>query len=330
MSAPTPPHIPVMLNEVVEALQPRDGGYYVDGTFGAGGYSSAILDEANCHVHAFDQDPAAIQDGQALVERYHPRLVLHHAPFGQMDQVLSAAGIEAVDGIALDIGVSSMQLDTPERGFSFQSDGPLDMRMSQSGQSAADFVNTASQKALAGVLRTFGEERQAGRIAKAIVNTRADQPLTRTGDLARLVEQVLGSGKRHKIHPATRTFQAIRIYINNELGELVKALRAAERLLKPAGRLVVVAFHSLEDRIVKRFLATHSQAQSRPSRHAPMSEAASPQPSFRLVFKKARTPNASDANPRARSARLRVAERTTALPMPFDVKGLGLPQGVDL
>jgi 16S rRNA (cytosine1402-N4)-methyltransferase len=325
------PHHPVMLQEVVAAINPQDNCCYVDGTFGAGGYTKAILEAANCHVHAFDRDPNAIAAGQDLVETYAGRLTLHHACFGEMEQVLKEVGIASVDGVVLDIGVSSMQIDEAERGFSFQKDGPLDMRMAQQGESAADFVNAADEKSLTLVLRNLGEEKRARRIAQAIVKQREEEPLERTSDLVRVVESVLGSADRHKLHPATRTFQAIRIFVNNELGELVRVLASAERMLKPAGRLVVVAFHSLEDRIVKRFLTERSQEAAKPSRHLPLAAQEEYLPSFRSLSRGAvkATEVEVSGNPRARSAKLRAAERTTASAFVLNPETLGLPRGVN-
>lgn len=326
------PHVPVMLSEVLVALNPKDGGCYVDGTFGAGGYAKAVLDSADCHVHGFDRDPAAIEAGALLASKYPGRLHLHQALFGDMDAVLKAAGVTEVDGVALDIGVSSMQLDQAERGFSFLQDGPLDMRMASDGESAADFLNAAPESKIAQVLKAYGEERQARRIAKAISRARKDTPFATTGDLVAVVESVLGSADRHKLHPATRTFQAIRIYINSELEQLVRGLAAAEKLLRPAGRLVVVAFHSLEDRIVKRFFAQRSGGMGRPSRHQPLDASASTDPSFETLSRRARVAGDAEvgANPRARSAKMRAAIRTDALPWPLNLDELGLPQGGEL
>ena len=326
------PHVPVMLNEVLVALKPLDGECYVDGTFGAGGYSRAILDAAECQVHAFDRDPSAIEAGRSLQSKYQGRLHLHSALFGDMDTVLGQAGITDVAGIVLDVGVSSMQLDQANRGFSFLNDGPLDMRMASEGESAADFLNAAPEAKIAQILKQFGEERQGRRIAKAICKVRSDAPFETTGDLVGVVESVLGSADRHKMHPATRTFQAIRIYINSELEQLVRGLVAAEKLLRPAGRLVVVAFHSLEDRIVKRFFAQRSGGLGRPSRHQPLDASASVAPSFETLFRKAQIAGDKEtaANPRARSAKLRAAIRTDAPPFPLSLDELGLPQGVEL
>lgn len=304
-------HLPVLLREVVEALQPRDGGAYVDGTFGAGGYSRALLDAADCRVWGIDRDPAAIAGATALTAHYADRLTVIEGCFGDMDRLLSDRGVQAVDGIALDLGVSSMQLDQPARGFSFRFDGPLDMRMGRAGRSAADLVNEAEEGALADIIFRYGEERRSRAVARAIVRARAEAPITRTWQLAEIVRRALGGAGKDRIDPATRTFQALRIWVNDELGELDRGLLAAERLLAPGGRLAVVSFHSLEDRAVKTFLRARSGGEARPSRHVPEIAAAAPA-AFRLVSRKAIQPGADEiaANPRARSARLRVAEAT--------------------
>ena len=250
-----PPHVPVMLPEVLSALAPRDGGLYVDGTFGAGGYSRAVLAAADCRVIAIDRDPSAIRAGQAAVSEFAPRLSLREGRFADMEALV---GEERVDGIVLDIGVSSMQIDEAERGFSFLRDGPLDMRMAQSGASAADVVNSLSQETLSNIIYVFGEEPRSRAIARAIVDARKLAPITTTHGLVKAIERATGKPRPDKIHPATRTFQALRIHVNGELDELVAALHAAERLLREGGRLVVVTFHSLEDRIVKRFFASRA------------------------------------------------------------------------
>jgi 16S rRNA (cytosine1402-N4)-methyltransferase len=303
-------HVPVMLDEVMTVLEPRDGAIYVDGTFGGGSYAASLLARAECRVYGIDRDVSAIARGRALAERYAPRLTLIHGRFSEMDSLLGARGISAADGVALDLGVSSFQFDQPERGFSFREDGPLDMRMDESqGETAADLVNTLSESDLADVLRRYGEERRAKQIARAIV---AARPITRTGELAAVVESVLGKGAQ-RIHPATRTFQALRIAVNDELAEIEQGLEAAERILAPEGRLAVVAFHSLEDRIVKQFLADRAGRTGRGSRHAPDRSQAVPS-TFELIGKQPQVPLAAeiDVNPRARSARLRGAERTDA------------------
>jgi 16S rRNA (cytosine1402-N4)-methyltransferase len=302
------PHIPVMLDEVIHALAITPGSEIVDGTFGAGGYSQAIL-ACGARVYAFDRDPDACTAGAVLAGRSGGQLIIHSARFSEMDRVLASAGISQVDGVVLDIGVSSMQLDQAERGFSFQNDGPLDMRMSQDGVSAADFVNDAEETEIADVIYRYAEERQSRRIARAIVHAR---PLKTTGELAAVVRKALGYRPGAPKDPATRTFQAIRIHINGELDELEAGLDAAERLLKPGGRLVIVSFHSLEDRIVKNFLRERSGAMPAASRHMPLTAVAR-QPSFQ---KPAKAMRASDAelhrNPRARSATLRMAVRADA------------------
>jgi 16S rRNA (cytosine1402-N4)-methyltransferase len=297
-----------MLAEVLEAIEPRDGAYYVDGTFGGGGYARALLDAADCKVLGIDRDPDAITRGEALAAQYKGRLALAQGAFSDMPTILNKDGDAQPDGVVFDLGVSSFQFDTPDRGFSFREDGPLDMRMEKSGPSAADVVNTSDEKLLTQILRDFGEERQAKRIARAII---AARPVTRTRQLAEIVANALGpAAARHPIHPATRTFQALRIYVNDELGELERGLAAAERVLKTGGRLAVVAFHSLEDRIVKRFLAERSRMPAA-SRHAPAAPSARP-PTFRLLWSRPRMPSEAEIarNPRARSARLRAAERT--------------------
>ncbi len=328
------PHIPVMLAEVLEALAPRDGGLYVDGTFGAGGYTTAILEAANCRVIAFDRDITAIRRAAPVEARFGERLSLVHAPFGAMERHVRRllAGADGsppegplVDGVVLDIGVSSMQLDEAERGFSFLKDGPLDMRMSaavdpgtgqavETGFSAADFLNTAGEEEIANVIYELGEERRSRAIARAIVRRRAERPFSRTKELADLVLAVFHGRKEGGHHPATRTFQALRIHVNDELGELAQGLAAAERLLRPDGRLVVVSFHSLEDRLVKAHLAERSGKEVHGSRHLPQQSIKVSAPSYRIVNPRPFTPcqGELDVNPRARSARLRAAVRTEA------------------
>ena len=303
-------HVPVLLNEVVDALKPRDGGRYVDGTFGGGGYSTAILDRAQCEVIAIDRDPDAIAAGQALAERYAPRLRLIEGRFGDMEQLLSAEGVSAVDGVALDLCVSSMQFDQPARGFSFRASGPLDMRMEKSGPSAADLVNEGEESELADILWRYGEERKSRRVAHAIVERRRDRRIETTGELAEIVRRAVGPSARDESDPATRAFQALRIAVNDELGELERGLAAAEQVLAPGGRLAVVSFHSLEDRAVKEFVRARSGRTPSPSRHAPP-RAAERTATLREVMRKPVPPSAAEvaANPRARSARLRVAER---------------------
>lgn len=306
-------HIPVLLREAVGALTPRAGGIYVDGTFGRGGYSREILAVAGTRVIAIDRDPDAIKAGQKMVAEFAPRLTLLQGPFGAMDILLAGEHIQQVDGIALDIGVSSPQFDDAARGFSFSNDGPLDMRMSKSGPSAADIVNGMNERELADIIYTLGEERLSRRVAHHIVEARAKERITRTAQLAEIIRKAvprLGDG----IDPATRSFQALRIYVNDEMGELTRALRAAELLLKPQGRLAVVSFHSLEDRVVKEFLRARSGMSASVSRHVPANDHGNIAPSFTILTKKPQIPSEAEiaANPRARSAKLRVAERTDA------------------
>ncbi len=307
------PHVPVLLKEVVDALAPKRGDVIIDATFGAGGYTRALLD-AGATVHAFDRDPDAISSGSKWPETQEqpPRLVLHARRFSEMVTAMAEAGVSRIDGITMDIGVSSMQLDQAERGFAFSSDGPLDMRMSRDGESAADFLNSAEENTIADVLYQYGEERQSRRVARAIV---AARPLETTGDLARIVRKALGyradaQSKRAPKDPATRSFQAVRIYVNAELEELKEGLAAAEQLLGEGGRLAVVSFHSLEDRIVKRYLKDASGGTGG-SRYLPEVEQA---PAIYGRISKAI--KAGDAevndNPRARSAVLRHAIRTDA------------------
>jgi 16S rRNA (cytosine1402-N4)-methyltransferase len=308
----TASHTPVMLREVLEALAPRDHGIYVDGTFGRGGYTRALLTAAATQVFSIDRDPDAIAAGQAMVREFAPRLTLLQGTFGAMDTLLAAKNVSTVDGVALDLGVSSPQLDERERGFSFQEDGPLDMRMSRSGPTAADIVNQRSESDLADIIFKYGEERFSRRVAKRLVAARAMEPITHTLQLAGIVRQAVPRSS-DGIDPATRTFQALRIAVNDELGELERGLRAAERLLKPSGRLAIVSFHSLEDRVVKDFLRQRSAKAPRVSRHAPVKDSPA-LPGFRLLTRKPAVPSAAEiaTNPRARSARLRTAERTDA------------------
>jgi 16S rRNA (cytosine1402-N4)-methyltransferase len=303
-------HIPVMRGEMLEALAPRAGGIYLDGTFGGGGYSEAILEAASCTVWAIDRDPEAIARGAALAARFPGRLHLLHGSFGDMLDLLRQAGVRALDGVVLDLGLSSYQLDDPARGFSFRADGPLDMRMGRAGPTAAELVAGMSEAELADTLFTLGEERRARAVARAIVAARAEAPITTTAALARIVRSVVPPS-RDGIDPATRSFQALRLRVNDELGEVERALAAAAALLAPGGRLVVVAFHSLEDRIVKRFLAEAAGQAPAPSRHAPGVAAQPALAAFRLLTRKPLRPGAAEcaANPRARSARLRAAER---------------------
>ena len=300
------PHIPVLLDEVLDALAIAPGERHVDATFGAGGYTRAMLGRG-AEVIAFDRDPDAIAEGRALAEEAEGRLILVSAPFSALDGEIVARELAPVDGVTMDIGVSSMQIDRAERGFSFQADGPLDMRMSQEGPTAADFLNDADESEIADVLYLYGEERQSRRVARAIV---AARPITRTAELAAVVRKALGHKPHDKKDPATRTFQAIRIHLNRELDELEQGLAAAERVLRPGGRLAVVTFHSLEDRLVKRFLRTRSGAAPGGSRHLPQARAGAA-PSFEQVGRAVRPSDDEIArNPRARSATLRVGRRT--------------------
>ena len=303
-------HIPVLLTEVVEALKPADGERYLDGTFGGGGYSRSLLDRAQCQVIALDRDPDAIAAGQALAARYPGRLLLVEGRFGDMVELLEAEGVQAVDGVALDLGVSSMQFDQPERGFSFRASGPLDMRMEKRGPSAADLVNDADEAELADIFWRYGEERRSRRVARAIVERRKEKRIETTAELADIVRRAVGPSAKDESDPATRVFQALRIAVNDELGELERGLAAAEQVLAPGGRLAVVSFHSLEDRAVKEFVRARSGRTPAPSRHAPPrgeQQAAT----LRDLTRRPVVPSDAEvaANPRARSARLRVAEK---------------------
>jgi 16S rRNA (cytosine1402-N4)-methyltransferase len=303
-------HIPVLGRQAIEMLSPRDGGIYVDATFGAGGYSRAILDVAGTRVIGIDRDRSAIADGFDLVDQSGGRLTLVEDRFSHLAEICAAQGLDAVDGVVMDVGVSSMQLDGAERGFSFRLGGPLDMRMGHDGPTAADVIAKASEADLANIIYIFGEERHSRGVARAIVAARKEAPIATTRALADIVAKVVRS-KPGEIHPATRTFQALRIFVNEELDELHLALSAAESVLKPGGRLAVVSFHSLEDRIVKNFLVERAKAGGG-SRHLP--EIAQAAPSFVILTKRPVTPDDAEisANPRARSAKLRAAERTTA------------------
>jgi 16S rRNA (cytosine1402-N4)-methyltransferase len=305
-----PRHVPVLGREAVDMLGLRDGGLYVDATFGAGGYSRAILDIPGTRVIGIDRDRSAIAGGFDLVDRSAGRLTLVEDRFSNLAEICAARGVSSVNGVVMDVGVSSMQLDEAERGFSFRLGGPLDMRMGHDGPTAADVIATASEADLANIIYIFGEERHSRAVARAIVAARKEAPITTTRALADIVAKVVRS-KPGEIHPATRTFQALRIFVNEELDELHLALAAAERVLKPGGRLVVVSFHSLEDRIVKNFLVERSKAGGG-SRHLP--EVAQAAPSFTVLTKRPVTPDEAEisANPRARSAKLRAAERTHA------------------
>jgi 16S rRNA (cytosine1402-N4)-methyltransferase len=300
-------HIPVMLSEVLEALSPRDGGCYLDGTFGGGGYTRAILERAACHVWAIDRDETAIARGADLAARFPGRLHLLQGRFGDMVGLLAGAGVTRLDGVVLDIGVSSFQIDDPARGFSFRAEGPLDMRMGRDGtETAADLVNHLPEPDLADVLFQYGEERASRRVARAIVAARAEAPIETTGRLASIIRSVLPKDKSG-IDPATRSFQALRIKVNDELGEIERALEQAVRLMNPGGRIVVVSFHSLEDRIVKRFMTDAAGRAPAPSRHDPRGLTGAAPARFRLLTPKAVKPSDAEVavNPRSRSARLR-------------------------
>lgn len=321
-------HIPVMLDEVLAHLTPEGGslrgGTYIDATFGNGGYSRAIL-AAGGRVIGIDRDPSAIKNGGALVDEAGGALSLIEGRFGDLDEHARALSHDKIDGVVLDIGVSSMQLDQAERGFSFRHDGPLDMRMEMNGPSAADVVNTFTKSELQRIISTYGEEKKAGYVAHAIVKAREEAPIQTTSALAAIAEFAVGKKHDDTIHPATRTFQALRIFVNRELEELGRALVAAENILRQGGRLVVVTFHSLEDRIVKRFMRDRSKLSSGGSRHLPESEVAAP--TFKELSRRAL--NAGDEesqnNPRARSAKLRSAERLQGAPRDFDMRALGVP-----
>ena len=305
-------HIPVLVRPVVELLGVRDGGVYVDATFGAGGYTQAILAAADASVVAIDRDASAIARGAGLVQEAHGRLGLVQDRFSHLDRVVRDRGHALVDGVVCDLGVSSMQLDEAERGFSFRHDGPLDMRMGNAGPTAADLIAAASERDLAFIIKVLGEERHARAVTRAIVAARAQAPIRTTLELVAVIERVVRP-RPGTIHPATRTFQALRTFLNEELDELAAALAAAEAVLAPGGRLVVVSFHSLEDRIVKTFLVERGRPSSA-SRHRP--QLTGPAPTFRLLTGRPVTPEAAEiaANPRARSAKLRAAERTLAAP----------------
>ena len=306
------PHLSVMLNEVLAAADPKPGDLVIDGTFGAGGYTRAFL-QAGCEVIGLDRDPTVQPHADRLSAEYPQTFRLICRRFSEMADALAEVGPASCDIVVLDIGVSSMQLDQAERGFSFMKDGPLDMRMSDDGQTAADLVNTLDHGPLAHLIKEYGEERESGRIASAILRRRVEQPFSRTLDLADVIERALGGRRGAPIHPATRTFQALRIAVNDELGELNEGLKAAEQVLKPGGRLVVVTFHSLEDRIVKRFLNERAGKGGGGSRHLPP-QATGPKPSFALIGKGLVEATDAEAkeNPRARSAKLRAAVRTEA------------------
>lgn len=322
-SGSEPGHAPVMLAEVLDLLAPVGGEVYVDGTFGGGGYTHALLGAADCAVWAIDRDAEAVARGREMERDYAGRLTVLAGRFGEMDGLLAAHGVRQVDGVVLDLGVSSFQIDDPARGFSFQADGPLDMRMGTDGPSAADAVNTLSEGELSDIIHDYGEERFAHTIARMIVEARNEAPITTTGTLADIARRAVarrtkGKAVKGGIDPATRTFQALRIHVNDEMGEIERGLEAAERVLKPGGRLIVVAFHSLEDRSVKSFLSVRCGSRARPSRHQPSlssrGTAREAAPTFRLLRRGVVKPGAGETavNPRARSARLRAAVRTDA------------------
>lgn len=322
---PAAPHIPVLLDEVMEALAPVSGGVFIDGTFGAGGYTRALLERGAAQVIAIDRDPAALSAGSELAQAYQGRLVLVEGVFAEIDQIARDHAAGPVAGIVLDIGVSSMQLDQAGRGFSFRQDGPLDMRMAQTGPSASDLVNQADERGLADIIYRLGEDRAARRIARTIVAARADEPITRTLQLADIVTGCVARQRPGQIHPATRVFQALRIAVNDELGQLVQALGASEAALAPGGRMIVVTFHSLEDRIVKRYFRIAAGQEGQGSRHGPARELAPPRyrrPARAITAGKMEIAR----NPRARSARLRMAVRTSAPSAVLDPVRLGLPQ----
>ena len=306
------PHAPVLLAEVLEALSPKPGDVMIDATFGAGGYTRAIL-ATGAEVIGLDRDPTVQPHADAVVRDFPGKFTLVRTPFSGLADAFAETGKPRLDGAVFDIGVSSMQLDQAERGFSFMRDGPLDMRMSSDGESAADIVNTYDHGPLAHLIKLYGEERQSGRIATAILRRRTTQPFTRTLDLADVIEKTLGGRRGAPTHPATRTFQALRIAVNDELGELEAGLAAAEATLAPGGRLAVVTFHSLEDRIVKAFFTERSGNAPGGSRHAPVA-IETRKPSFNLMFKGAREAGDEECavNPRARSAKLRAGIRTDA------------------
>ncbi len=311
-------HEPVMLSEVIDLLRPRDGGIYVDGSFGGGGHARAMLEAADCAVLAIDRDPEAIERGAALVRDFPKRLILTQGCFSDLVDLLAQRGIEHVDGITFDAGLSSLQLDEPTRGFSFQHEGALDMRMNhQAGETASDFVNRLSERDLARIIGVYGEEKIAGKIARAIMQARGEAPITSTKQLVQIILSVRPRRAHDRIHPATRTFQALRILVNDELNELTRGLSASERVLSEGGRLVVISFHSLEDRIVKNFFKIRCRRRGAGvNRHEPAPEL-SPA-SFDLLTPKPKRPTQAEisVNSRARSARLRAAIRTAHPPYP--------------
>jgi 16S rRNA (cytosine1402-N4)-methyltransferase len=319
-------HAPVLMSAVLTALAAKDGEHYIDCTFGAGGYSRGMLSSANCFLLALDRDPLARELAADLIQTQPKRFRFEPSPFSRLAEVAENAGFVPADAVVFDLGVSSMQLDEASRGFSFMRDGPLDMRMSGEGLSAADVVNSYDEADIADILYRLGEERRSRALARAIVKRREAEPITRTRQLADLIASVIGHPPGAAKHPATRSFQALRLFVNDELGELVEGLAAAEKILAPGGRLIAVTFHSLEDRIVKSFLAERSGGKGRPSRHLP-DQVDVREPSFRLVKRKPVEPDAAEiaANPRSRSARLRSAIRLDAPPWAPDRQSLGVP-----
>lgn len=324
MMTPIGPHVPVLIDAIIERVSPV-GGVWVDGTFGAGGYTRALLKAGANRVIGIDRDPEALALAKPLVSEYTDRLVLCAGRFSELDKIAMKAGAQSVSGVALDIGVSSMQVDRAKRGFSFRKTGPLDMRMEQTGKSAADVVNSATERELSDLLFQFGEERASRRIASAIVAERRKEPIVTTERLAEVICGVLPRARPGQLDPSTRSFQALRILINDELGELAKGLFAAERALGPGGWLAIVSFHSLEDRVVKRFFANASARASGGSRHAPPSSHEAP--TFEIITRGAVVASEAEVaiNPRARSAKLRIGRRTDQLARSFDPTGLGLP-----
>ncbi len=305
-------HHPVMLPQIISALAPRDGDHIIDATFGNGGYSREILNQADCCVAGIDRDPDAISRAQTQMQNFGEKFTILEGSFAEIEQLTANTQFNRPDGIVFDLGVCSTQLDEAERGFSFKSDGPLDMRMSKAGESAADIVNSMPEKELADIIFTYGDERASRRIARAISAKREEAPLLRTSELAQIVRSALPRAKKGQSDPATRTFQALRIYVNNEIGELCDALLASERILQEGGILAVVSFHSLEDRIIKRFFSQRAGYAAQPSRHQPFQP--DTEPTFRLLPRKPILPEISEieTNPRARSAKLRVGIRTSA------------------
>ena len=324
-SSAASPHVPVLLKPILDAIQPVSGRW-LDGTFGAGGYTRALLDAGADEVLAVDRDPEVFERAKPWAGEYGSRLKLISGEFAQLDTLAEENGGMELDGVVLDIGVSSMQIDQVERGFSFQTDGPLDMRMSQAGVSAADLVNNLDESDLADILFLYGEERGSRRIARNIIAARADVPILTTGQMVKIIERSLPRPKPNQAHIATRTFQALRIAVNDELGQLVTGLQAAENALKEGGLLAVVTFHSLEDRIVKRFMTSASGGGSRGNRYQP--ETIEIEPRFERVTRKATTadPDELAINPRSRSAKLRIARRLSAAPLKLETRELGLPQ----